>query len=54
MIVRELERKYVAVIGGDAHRYQRYPVKLEDGRNVEYTVSGGAYMSAHARFRRSG
>ena len=47
-IVREPQHNYVAVIGGDIHNYQRYPVKLEDGRKIEYIVSGGggAYMSA--------
>jgi hypothetical protein len=47
-IVRAPEHRYVAVIGGDIHNYQRYPVKLGDGRRIEYIVSGGggAYMSA--------
>jgi hypothetical protein len=47
-IVREPEHNYVAVVGGDIHNYQRYPVKLQDGRKIEYVVSGGAgaYMSA--------
>ncbi len=47
-IVRAPEHNYVAAIGGDIHNYQRYPVKLADGRKIEYIVSGGsgAYMSA--------
>lgn len=47
-IVRAPEHGYVAAIGGDIHNYQRYPVKLEDGRRIQYVVSGGAgaYMSA--------
>ncbi|HVE99722.1 MAG TPA: metallophosphoesterase [Rubrobacteraceae bacterium] len=47
-IVRDPEHNYVAVIGGDIHNYQRYPVRLGDGRKIEYIVSGGAgaYMSA--------
>jgi hypothetical protein len=36
-----------AVIGGETHTYQRYPVELEDGRTIHYVVSGGggAYLS---------
>lgn len=47
-VVRAPEHNYVAAIGGDIHNYQRYPVRLEDGRKIEYIVSGGggAYMSA--------
>lgn len=50
-IVRVPEYNYVAAIGGDIHNYQRYPVKLGDGRKIEYIVSGGggAYMSATHR-----
>ena len=45
-IVRAYEHNYVAVIGGDIHNYQRYPVKVGD-RRIQYIVSGGggAYMS---------
>jgi hypothetical protein len=45
-IVRARESNYVAVIGGDIHNYQRYPVKVGD-RTIQYIVSGGggAYMS---------
>ena len=50
-IVRAPEHNYVAAIGGDIHNYQRYPVTLEDGRTIQYIVSGGggAYMSATHR-----
>ena len=34
-IVRDPEHSYVAAIGGDIHNYQRYPVRLEDGRKIE-------------------
>ena len=46
-IVRERSHKYVAVIGGDTHNYQRYPTKVGD-RTIQYVVSGGggAYTSA--------
>jgi calcineurin-like phosphoesterase family protein len=45
-IVRAGEHNYVAVIGGDIHNYQRYPVKVGN-RTIQYIVSGGggAYMS---------
>ena len=47
-IVRDAAHGYVAAIGGDIHKYQRYPVRLEDGRTLQYIVSGGggAYMAA--------
>lgn len=50
-VVRDPSNNYVAAIGGDIHNYQRYPVRLEDGRKIEYVVSGGggAYMSATHR-----
>jgi hypothetical protein len=45
-IVRADEHNYVAVIGGDIHNYQRYPVRVGN-RKIQYIVSGGggAYMS---------
>jgi hypothetical protein len=45
-IVRYPRHNYVAVIGGDTHNYQRYPVTVE-GRTINYIVSGGAgaYLS---------
>jgi hypothetical protein len=47
-IVEDPENRYVAVIGGDIHNYQRYPVRLADGRTIQHIVSGaaGAYTKA--------
>jgi hypothetical protein len=47
-IVRDKQHRYVAVIGGDIHNYQRYPVRLPDGRTLHYFVAGGggAFMAA--------
>ena len=40
-IVRDPRSNYVAAIGGDRHNYQRYPVRLPDGRTLQYIVKGG-------------
>ncbi len=47
-IVDNPEHRYIAVIGGDIHNYQRYPVKMPDGRTIQHIVSGaaGAYTKA--------
>jgi hypothetical protein len=47
-IVDKPEHQYIAVIGGDIHNFQRYPVKLDDGRTIQHIVSGaaGAYTKA--------
>lgn len=47
-IVEDPANRYIAVIGGDTHNYQRYPVSEPDGRTVQYIVSGagGAYTKA--------
>ena len=47
-IVDDPAHRYVAVIGGDIHNYQRYPVKMPDGRTIQHLVSGaaGAYTKA--------
>ncbi|HZG90018.1 MAG TPA: hypothetical protein VEZ42_07365, partial [Pseudonocardia sp.] len=47
-IVTDPAHHYIAAIGGDDHNYQRYPVRLRDGRTVQYVVAGGsgAYLSA--------
>ena len=47
-IVDDPEHRYIAVIGGDIHNYQRYPVKMPDGRTIQHIVSGaaGAYTKA--------
>jgi hypothetical protein len=47
-IVENPAYRYVAVIGGDIHNFQRYPVRYKDGRVVQHIVSGaaGAYTKA--------
>ena len=47
-IVRAPEHNFVAVVSGDVHNYQRYPVRLADGRTIQYLVNGGggAYTNA--------
>jgi hypothetical protein len=50
-IVRDAECNYVAAIGGDIHNYQRYPVRLPDGRVIMYIVSGGGGAFMHATHR---
>ncbi|WP_433504152.1 metallophosphoesterase family protein [Pseudonocardia halophobica] len=47
-LVRDPRASVVAVIGGDDHNYQRYPVRLADGREILHLVAGGsgAYLSA--------
>ncbi|HEX2316355.1 MAG TPA: metallophosphoesterase [Thermomonospora sp.] len=47
-IVADPAHHYVAVIGGDTHNYQRYSRTLEDGRTIEYVVSGGGGAFMHA------
>jgi len=47
-IVRDPRSNYVAAIGGDTHNYQRYPVRLPDGRTIQYIVSGGGGAFMHA------
>jgi hypothetical protein len=47
-IVRDPGAHYVAAIGGDIHNYQRYPVRLPDGRRIQYVVSGGGGAFMHA------
>lgn len=47
-IVSAPEHHYVAAIGGDIHNYQRYPVRLADGRTLQYVVSGGGGAFMHA------
>lgn len=46
-IVVAPEHNYIAAIGGDIHNYQRYPVKLGDGRTMLYLVSGGGGAFMH-------
>ena len=47
-IVRDPAHRYVAAIGGDIHNYQRYPVRLPDGRTLQYIVAGGGGAFMHA------
>ncbi|MGH3012742.1 MAG: metallophosphoesterase family protein [Gaiellaceae bacterium] len=47
-IVDDPSNRYIAVIGGDIHNFQRYPVRLPDGRVIQHIVTGaaGAYTKA--------
>ncbi|MFI1002946.1 metallophosphoesterase family protein [Streptomyces galbus] len=47
-IVRDPAHRYVLAIGGDIHNYQRYPVRLTDGRTLQYVVAGGGGAFTHA------
>jgi hypothetical protein len=40
-IVNAPEHNFVATLGGDTHNYQRYPVRLDDGRVLQHIVCGG-------------
>jgi hypothetical protein len=40
-IVRRPDSNYVAVLSGEIHNYQRYPVAVEGGRTIQYVVNGG-------------
>jgi hypothetical protein len=46
-VIRDADNNYVAVIGGDIHNYQRYPVDVAD-RTIHYIVSGGGGAFMHA------
>jgi len=46
-VVRDPVHGYVAVISGDVHNYQHYPVQ-EGGRVVHHVVSGGGGAFMHA------
>ena len=50
-IVTDPVYRYVAAISGGEHNYQRYPVRLRDGRILQYVVAGaaGAPLSATHR-----
>jgi hypothetical protein len=50
-VVTDPRANYVMAIGGDIHNYQRYPVKLADGRTIQYVVSGGGGAYMHATHR---
>ncbi len=47
-IVVSPSNRYIAAIGGDIHNYQRYPITLNDGRVIQYAVSGGGGAFMHA------
>ena len=47
-IVRDPGHHYVAAIGGDIHNYQRYPVRVDGGRTIQYVVAGGGGAFMHA------
>ena len=50
-IVTDPAYRYVAAISAGEHNYQRYPVRLRDGRVLQYVVAGaaGAPLSATHR-----
>jgi hypothetical protein len=50
-IVTDPAHGYVAAFGAGEHNYQRYPVRLRDGRTVQYVAAGaaGAPLSATHR-----
>jgi hypothetical protein len=50
-VVTDPLHHYVAAIGAAEHAYQRYPVRLRDGRTMQYVVAGasGAPLSATHR-----
>ena len=41
-IVRDPAANYVAVVSGEIHNYQRYPVAVPGGRTLQYVVCGAA------------
>lgn len=50
-VVADPQANYVMAIGGDVHNYQRYPVRVADGRTIQYIVSGGGGAYMHATHR---
>ncbi|MGH7540252.1 MAG: metallophosphoesterase, partial [Gemmatimonadota bacterium] len=54
-LVDDPAHRYIAVMGGDIHNYQRYPVRHDDGRVVQHIVSGaaGAYTKATHKIPRA-
>jgi hypothetical protein len=50
-IVRNHDCNYVAVIGGDIHNYQRYPIRRSDGETLQCIVSGGGGAFMHATYK---
>ena len=41
-IVRDPAANYIAVVSGEIHNYQRYPVAAPGGRTIQYVVCGAA------------
>ena len=41
-VVRHPASNYVAVVSGEIHNYQRYPVSVPGGRTIQYIVCGAA------------
>jgi hypothetical protein len=54
-VVADPDNRYIAVIGGDIHNFQRYPVDHGGGRIVQHIISGaaGAYTKATHRIPRA-
>jgi hypothetical protein len=46
-VVTDPRNRYLAVISGDIHNYQRYLVTLADGRRMPFIVSGGGGAFLH-------
>jgi hypothetical protein len=40
-VVRDPAANYIAVVSGEIHNYQRYPVAVGGGRRIQYVVCGG-------------
>jgi Calcineurin-like phosphoesterase len=40
-LVRDPAHRFVAVLAGDVHNYQRYPVEVEGRRTIQHVVCGG-------------
>jgi Calcineurin-like phosphoesterase len=49
-VVTDPDHHYIAAIGGDIHNYQRYPVRVADGRTILYLVSGGGGAFMHETY----
>ncbi|HEU4449513.1 MAG TPA: hypothetical protein VFR63_05990 [Gaiellaceae bacterium] len=54
-IVDDPAHRYIAVVGGDIHNYQRYSVRQPDDRVVQHIVTGaaGAYTKATHKIPRA-
>lgn len=47
-LLRDPAHNFVAAISGDVHHYERHPVRLPDGRVLQFVISGGggAFMTS--------